>query len=125
MEISSACKIHHVGSEPTVSTPPPPHNHTKSQSIAHCLPVCVGIHAGLPIDHSHTTLKYQALHAAVEFAHLDSARLLVAMGAKVLLSLRTIKAINTCKGAHNLCACRDTSSYDNIDRNFKRKGPRE
>ncbi|CAM9168361.1 unnamed protein product [Ectocarpus fasciculatus] len=38
---------------------------------------------GLPIDHSHTTLKYQALHAAVEFGHLDSARLLVAMGAKV------------------------------------------
>ncbi|CAM9573263.1 unnamed protein product [Pylaiella littoralis] len=38
---------------------------------------------GLPIDHSHTTLKYQALHAAVEFGHLDSARLLVTMGAKV------------------------------------------
>ncbi|CAM9236775.1 unnamed protein product [Scytosiphon promiscuus] len=38
---------------------------------------------GLPIDHSHTTLKYEALHAAVEFGHLDSARLLVAMGAKV------------------------------------------
>lgn len=39
--------------------------------------------AGLPVDHVHTTLKYQALHAAVEFGHLDSARLLVAMGAKV------------------------------------------
>eukprot|EP00752_Nemacystus_decipiens_P005219 g4738.t1 len=38
---------------------------------------------GLPIDHSHTTLKYQALHAAVEFGHLDAARLLVCMGAKV------------------------------------------
>lgn len=40
-------------------------------------------HTGLPIDHSHTTLKYQALHAAVEFGHLDAARLLVCMGAKV------------------------------------------
>lgn len=39
--------------------------------------------AGLPLDHVHTTLRYQALHAAVEFGHLDSARLLVAMGAKV------------------------------------------
>lgn len=39
--------------------------------------------AGLPIDHCHTTLKYQALHAAVEFGHLDAARLLVCMGAKV------------------------------------------
>lgn len=42
---------------------------------------------GLPIDHSHTTLKYQALHAAVEFGRLDIARLLVAMGAKVMNDL--------------------------------------
>ena len=43
-------------------------------------------HAGLPIDHAHTTLKYQALHAAVEFGHLDAARLLVCMGAKVSIN---------------------------------------
>lgn len=41
-------------------------------------------YAGLPIDYPHSTLKYQALHAAVEFGHLDCARLLVELGAKVL-----------------------------------------
>lgn len=54
----------------TLSTPQPP----KPRRLKR---------AGLPIDHSHTTLKYQALHAAVEFGHLDAARLLVCMGAKV------------------------------------------
>lgn len=38
---------------------------------------------GLPLDHVHAHLKYQALHAAAEFGYLDSARLLVAMGAQV------------------------------------------
>lgn len=38
---------------------------------------------GLPIDHVHTRLKYQALHAAAEFGYLDCARFLVAIGAKV------------------------------------------
>lgn len=52
-------------------------------------------YAELPIDHSHTTLKYQALHAAVEFGHLDSARLLVTMGAKV-----KERTTLFCKGSH-------------------------
>ncbi|CAM9852318.1 unnamed protein product [Choristocarpus tenellus] len=38
---------------------------------------------GLPINHHHTKLKYQALHLAAEFGHLDTVRLLVAMGAMV------------------------------------------